>query len=236
MVCSHPPLLSPITDPETGLNEGDYREPDGTSIGYASSRHTGSTRKSTFLATSSSSTRSESILRAPSSHAPSFHSAVETMSLDIPITASAESRAPLSPTATTPSSQSPRRQTPLRSRRESSDGQFSIGKSRSKVLLSSSFMKPQFPLDAIEPDLKNVPELALGGEGSMLDDGMESSWSPVETFVDESTVQTSIVVEFVQGIRGYCTAPAVKAIVQLLEGLQPKVGFITIYYSHLQSC
>lgn len=141
-------------------------------------------------------------------------------------------RAPLSSTAATPGSQSPRRPT-LRSRRESSDGQFTIGKSRSKVLLSSSFAKPQFQLDAIEPDLRNVPELVMDGKYDEESDGMEDSWASVGAPVDESTAQSSVVVEFVSGIRGYCTAIAVKAITQLLEGLQPKVGFVIDYHSHL---
>lgn len=142
-------------------------------------------------------------------------------------------RAPLSPAVTTPGSQSPRRPTTLRSRRESSDGQFTIGKSRSKVLLSSSFAKPQFQLDAIEPDLRNVPELVMDGKYDEESDGMEDSWASVGAPVDESTAQSSVVVEFVSGIRGYCTAVAVKAITQLLEGLQPKVRFIIDYHSYI---
>lgn len=91
-------------------------------------------------------------------------------------------------------------------------------------------MKPQFPLDAVEPDLRNVPELSLREDGQGNDD-MEGSWAPTGNFVDESTAQTSIVVEFVSGIRGYCTAVAVDTAVQLLESLQPKVGVITCYHS-----
>lgn len=103
------------------------------------------------------------------------------------------------------------------------------------MLLSSSFAKPQFQLDAIEPDLKNVPELIINskyGDGDG-DNGMEDSWASAETFVDESTAQTSVVVEFPSGIRGYCTAVAAKAVIQLLESLQPKVGFVTDYHSHI---
>lgn len=206
-----------------------YRGFSESSAGYASSRHTGSTgRKSSFIATSNYPT---SILRAASSHAPSFHSAVETMTPD---TASLAGNR-RTPTATTPGSQSPRRPTTLRSARESSDGQFTIGKSRSRVLLSSSFAKPQFQLDAIEPDLRNVPELVMDDKYGAGGNGPGDSWASVGAFIDESTAQSSVVVEFISGIRGYCTAVAVKAITQFLEGLQPKVGLVIDCHSDI-SC
>lgn len=230
MVCFLLLWLPSIADLRIGLDGDRYRGFSESSAGYASSRHTGSTgRKSSFIATSNYPT---SILRAASSHAPSFHSAVETMTPDS-VSLVGNRRAPA---ATTPGSQSPRRPTTLRSTRESSDGQFAIGKSRSKVLLSSSFAKPLFQLDAIEPDLRNVPELVMDGK---YDDaggnGLEDSWASVGAFIDESTAQSSVVVEFLSGIRGYCTAVAVKAITQLLEGLQPKVGLVIDCHSDISS-
>lgn len=63
----------------------------------------------------------------------------------------------------------------------------------------------------------------MDGKHGQAENGVEDSWASVETFVDESTAQSSVVVEFVSGVRGYCTAVAIKAVIQLLEGLQPKV-------------
>lgn len=229
MVCFCLSQLLLIANFETGLDGDRYRGLAEGSVRYASSRHS-TGRKSSFLAASN---YSASVLRAASSHAPSFHSAVETMASDTNMVSPVDNRrTPLSPTATTPGSQSPRRPTTLRSRRESSDGQFTIGKSRSRVLLSSSFAKPQFKLDAIEPDLRNVPELVIDSKYGG-DNGIEDSWASVETFIDESTAQTSVVVDFVSGVRGYCTAVAAKAVIQLLESLQPKVRFITDYHSRI---
>lgn len=107
----------------------------------------------------------------------------------------------------------------------------SIRKPSPKVRLSSPFARPTFPLDAVEPDLKSVPILTIGGRGGT--EGDESgSHTPAETFIDEKMAQHSVVVEFTPGIRGYCTAVAIKAVVQLLDCLQAKVWCTT----HTQHC
>ena len=104
----------------------------------------------------------------------------------------------------------------------------SIRKPSSRVRLSSPFARPGFPLEAIELDLKNVPIFAAGSEHSVTDDEAGGSPASAETFIDEKTAHTSILVEFTPGIRGYCTAVAIKAVAQLLDCVQAKVGHMCL--------
>jgi hypothetical protein len=78
-------------------------------------------------------------------------------------------------------------------------------------------------LDAVEPDLKSVPVLAVGSERGGMEDDLSGSRIPAEAFIDEKVAQDSVVVEFTPGIRGYCTVVAIGAVVQLLDCLQARV-------------
>jgi len=104
----------------------------------------------------------------------------------------------------------------------------SVRRPSSKVRLSSPFARPSFPLEATELDLKNIPIFAAGNEHSVIDDEAEGSPASAETFIDEKTAHKSILVEFTPGIRGYCTAVAIKAVGQLLDCIQAKVCHMSL--------
>ncbi|PWW75090.1 hypothetical protein C7212DRAFT_297830 [Tuber magnatum] len=158
--------------------------------------------------------RAASSRRAASSHAPSFHSAVESFSDALSFAPDTRSfiRAP---TLTTLGSLTPK---PSSTPRTYSSR--SIRKPASRVRLSSPFARPNFPLEAIVPNLKNVPIFTAGSERSAADGEAEGSPVSAETFIDEKTAHESVLVEFTPGIRGYCTAVAIKAVARLLGCLQ----------------
>ena len=162
--------------------------------------------------------RAASSRGAASSHAPSFHSAVESFS-DTRSFAPDKRSFIRTPTLTTLGSQTPK---PSSTPRTYSSR--SIRKPSFKVRLSSPFARPSFPLEAIELDLKNIPIFAAGSEHSVTDDEAGGSPASAETFIDEKTAHKSILVEFTPGIRGYCTAVAIKAVGQLLDCIQAKVS------------
>ncbi|CAZ86039.1 unnamed protein product [Tuber melanosporum] len=161
--------------------------------------------------------RAASSRRAASSHAPSFHSAVESFSDALSFTP--DTRGFIrTPTLTTLGSQTPK---PSSTPRTYSSR--SIRKPSSKVRLSSPFARPSFPLEAIELNLKNVPIFSARDEHSLRDgEARGSSSTSAGTFIDEKTAHESILVEFTPGIRGHCTAVAIKAVARLLDCVQAK--------------
>ncbi|KAL7270209.1 Macrophage colony-stimulating factor 1 receptor [Rhizina undulata] len=183
-----------------------------------------SERKSSFLISSKDSLFVPSLRRTPSTIAPSFHSAMESLS-DLPAaTGSSSSNYLNASPSPNPSPMKPH------GRKASTIGRSRFGSSSSSeerirrvrshsMLFSSAFVKPAFPLDGIELDLRDVPKLD-GDVGE--DEEMAASYTSLESFVDENMAQNSIVVDFTPGIKGYCTPMALKNVVGLLFSLQAK--------------
>jgi hypothetical protein len=85
------------------------------------------------------------------------------------------------------------------------------------INLSSSFARPNYPLDNIEPDLSKVPEL------DAIDDcSLPQTADHADFPTDEESSRDSIIVEFLPGIRAYCTPAAVKEFANLLEYTEPQ--------------
>ncbi|KFX99623.1 hypothetical protein O988_03738 [Pseudogymnoascus sp. VKM F-3808] len=89
----------------------------------------------------------------------------------------------------------------------------------SSVIFSSPFMSPYFPLDDVEPDTGNLPEL----NENDLDQAPTPSteMKPADKIFDDNTEYTSFIVEFKQGIRAFSNPQAVKAATSFMEVLQP---------------
>ncbi|KAI9830910.1 MAG: hypothetical protein M1819_005292 [Sarea resinae] len=91
------------------------------------------------------------------------------------------------------------------------------------VAFSSSFAAPYFPLDGIEPDLRDVPVLPdTDGWAPNATDG-PSPFNDVSTLnFAEDTVHTSFMINLSHGLRAYCDPQALHAVANLLEDFQPK--------------
>lgn len=89
----------------------------------------------------------------------------------------------------------------------------------SSVVFSSPFMPPYFPLDNVDPDTKNVPQVSLND----LDEVSipEVDLSLIQKRFDNNAEYTSFIVELKQGIRAYCTPEALKAAADLIVAMQP---------------
>ncbi|KFY37478.1 hypothetical protein V494_04731 [Pseudogymnoascus sp. VKM F-4513 (FW-928)] len=89
----------------------------------------------------------------------------------------------------------------------------------SSVIFSSPFISPYFPLDEIEPDMGNLPELGEHDLDQAPTPGAEMK--PADKIFDDNTEYTSFIVEFKQGIRAVSNPQAIKAVTRFLEVLQP---------------
>lgn len=197
-----------------------YGMSDGSFVDSNSSRTTRSaSRKSShsFLKSAAKppSIHAASLLCAASSHTPSFYSAAESLSdLQSP---TLENHASASPTTTT----TPRSRSSLRVPTPTAKGFRHVSLEMTSrplgVTLSSPFSRPKFPLDEIEPDLARVPVL-----DSINDDSIRRVMDNVEMFTDEESSRDSVIIEFLPGIRGFCTPTAMKDVTSLLEHIQPR--------------
>ena len=95
------------------------------------------------------------------------------------------------------------------------------GTAPSSVAISSSFVAPYFPLEAVEPDAKDLPALII------TDDEVDHDVTPYDlidgaehTYCEDET-HTSFIVQLKQGIRAYCTPEAAYAVARLLTAIQP---------------
>jgi hypothetical protein len=92
----------------------------------------------------------------------------------------------------------------------------------SSVAFSSSYIAPYFPLEAVEPDSSDLPDIivtneeksALELENLSIDDVDPAKFSEQET-------HTSFIVELKNGIRLVCNPEATIAIARLLTSMQP---------------
>jgi hypothetical protein len=192
-----------------------------------SSRRTGSSMlrsHRSFLSGAGAGASTTSLFRRnSSSHSSAFYSAVESFSdipMVTPVTRSLNSsgspsiRPPGSRGSVRASTTTTKSATPTTKSCRPATGTTSrpFG-----INLSSSFSRPNYPLDNIEPDLSKVPELdAIDGRD--LPQTADHSDFPI----DEESSRDSIIIEFLPGIRAYCTPAAVKEVANLLEYTQPQ--------------
>ncbi|KAI9746228.1 MAG: hypothetical protein M1818_000909 [Claussenomyces sp. TS43310] len=92
--------------------------------------------------------------------------------------------------------------------------------SPSNVAFSSAYTAPYFPLETVEPDLKNVPNMDYD---ELITDDItvnEHLYQINPEKFNEQTSYTSFIIELKQDVRAYCTPPAVRAVARLLEAMQ----------------
>lgn len=90
----------------------------------------------------------------------------------------------------------------------------------SSVTFSSSYITPYFPLDTVEPDLANVPELEISDNWHAYTSVDLSNATINEASFDNHASHTSIVVGLEKGIRAYCNPEAVNAVALLVQSMQ----------------
>jgi len=209
-----PPAMSVPPMPLPVLHDGATHEDiRSVSSGKSSVRHGKRTvtRKSSFLSFSGSSQKSNtSIIRPQSSRRPR------------PIYTDSRSRS-------AQTSAGPDRRTPLRDMSASTGrrssfysavGDHSRGMPPSSVTFSSSFMAPYFPLEGVEPDGKDLPQVSEDEENLTSQDPQFSLDDIAHDRVDEDSTHVSFMLELPSGISAVCNTEAVKAVANLITALQ----------------
>ncbi|CAI6330747.1 unnamed protein product [Periconia digitata] len=94
----------------------------------------------------------------------------------------------------------------------------------SSVALASSLAAPYFPLDLVEPDMTDVPDLPEFSSGWTEDEGDDALvFNDISSKnFDESFQHMSFLVSAEPGLRLYCTPDFVRCTSKLLESLQPR--------------
>ena len=87
----------------------------------------------------------------------------------------------------------------------------------SSVEFSSPFLQPYFPLENVWPDTDNVPEIT---SEELKSDEMKNEDLLNRRFED-NVESTSFIIEMKQGIRAYVSPEALRAVVALIEVMQP---------------
>ncbi|KAH0539127.1 hypothetical protein FGG08_004298 [Glutinoglossum americanum] len=209
-----PPMPEPLLDGRLPTHDNfSYRSEAST---HSADRSV--SRKSSFLSQGASSIASEGSVVKRSS---SYHSAPESASnlwrhRELSMTRIAN------PPQTKIASGSASGQPPLRGVDPPNPEHHKIP-SPPSVTFSSTFIAPYFPLLKVQPDLRDVPIFSVPtGDGDSLDqDAGQYRDLPSPEF-DENVVQTSFLVNFKSGIRGYCNPETLRSVMRLLGHLQPK--------------
>jgi hypothetical protein len=170
------------------------------------------TRKSSFLSVRSSSQKSNSsIIRPHSSQRAREPLHPDSRSRSVQISAGPDRRIPLRDISAS---------TGRRSSFYSAVGDHSRGMPPSSVTFSSSYIAPYFPLEGVEPDSKDLPQLS---EDAKKLDSKETQFS-LENIahdrVDEDSTHVSFMLELPTGIAAVCNPKAVKAVAYLIAALQ----------------
>ncbi|KAH8775736.1 hypothetical protein F5882DRAFT_504016 [Hyaloscypha sp. PMI_1271] len=170
-------------------------------------------RKSSFLSISSSSQKSESSVVRPQS------------SLRISGSQTAESRSRSLQTSAGPGRRIPLRDVSAASTGRQSSFYSAVGEHRglppSTVTFSSSYIAPYFPLEAVEPDRRDLPDLPadLGDEGFSRENQLSLDDIQRDR-VDESATHVSFILELPTGITGVFNPKAAHAVAGLVSALQ----------------
>ena len=90
------------------------------------------------------------------------------------------------------------------------------------VTLSSSYETPYFPLQFIQLDLHDVPDLP--DSVGFNDDNVELNpgEANLAQAMDDNAIHTNLILDLSSGLRSYCTPPALHHFNELLRDLQPK--------------
>lgn len=96
------------------------------------------------------------------------------------------------------------------------------GPSPSRITFSTTFGVPYFPLQAIEPDIRDLPQPLDADLGAA--DPLRQPVSDQESLLIENndTTHTTIIIRFDAGISALCTPEALQQTNEILDNLQPK--------------
>lgn len=167
-------------------------------------------RKSSFLSISASSQSDASIIRPQSSLRKREMQGVDSRSRSLQ------------------TSVGPGRRIPLRDVSASTGRQSSfysaVGEHRglppSSVTFSSSYIAPYFPLEGVEPDRKDVPEISVSYDGFMDIDTEIGLEDVPQDRVAKNSTHVSFILELPSGVRGVFNPKAVHAVAGLLTAFQ----------------
>lgn len=181
------------------------------------SRTTASSRKSSFLSTSSIRYKRRSAHRSSSSRLRSGGST------DISLTNASESATHRAKTADLH-----RPDYRIPSMTQVSFQSLPVGPGRAKqglppssMTFSSPYTMPYFPLHMVDPDLGEVPSILeeSNDQGNLTDkDGYSGERPPIL----EESVHNSFMVRLVSGVKAYCTPHALYSVIESLALLQPR--------------
>ncbi|KAF8849995.1 hypothetical protein BDZ45DRAFT_210335 [Acephala macrosclerotiorum] len=169
-------------------------------------------RKSSFLSLSSSSLKSEgSVVRPHSSLRMAQTSAADLRSRSLQTSAGPGHRIPLRDHSTSTGRQS--------------SFYSAVGENRglppSSVTFSSSYMAPYFPLEGVEPDTKDLPEVSGNTQLDPFADINQPNLDDIHPDrVDEDSTHVSFIIEFPTGIAGVFNPKAAHAVAALLSAVQ----------------
>jgi hypothetical protein len=91
----------------------------------------------------------------------------------------------------------------------------------SSVTILSSYLPPYFPLEAVEPDPKDLPGLLLSDEIETESQSETANLTDVDTQkYSEFETQASFIVELESGIRAFCNPDAVHAVSRLVACME----------------
>ncbi|RDL38859.1 Uncharacterized protein BP5553_03199 [Venustampulla echinocandica] len=204
-----PSLPTPVTQETETHSEARSVKSDKSSLQH---RKRFTERKASFLSVSSSSHKSDSsVLRPLSSRRLGDPSTVDSRSRSLQTSAGPGRRTPLRDVSTS---------TGRRSSFYSAVGD-SRGLPPSSAALSSSYMAPYFPLEAVDPDSKDLPVIPQDSESDLEWSEPDFSLEDIHPdHIDGNATHSSFIVELPSGLAGVFNPKAVDAVAGLLTALQ----------------
>ncbi|KAA8573942.1 hypothetical protein EYC84_005485 [Monilinia fructicola] len=202
-----PPMPPPISYSDGVIQDGLSNSKISSKVSSVRRNRPHTGRKSSFLTASSSSFRSDRSILRPRS----FNH--EEMS------------APASRSRSMQAGQSHLRDFSVSTGRQSSF-YSAVGEPKglppSSVTFSSPFMAPYFPLEAVEPDTRDLPVLDSGTQNDNTTRSPRMNLGDVQPDrVGENATHVSFIVEMPHGIKAVFSPKAVGAVADLLSALQP---------------
>jgi hypothetical protein len=207
---SVPPMPLPVVQDGTTCAENRSMSSKKSSLRQ---KRSSVARISSFLSISSSSQKSEGSVVRPQS------------SLRMSGSQTAESRSRSLQTSAGPGRRIPLRDVSAASTGRQSSFYSAVGEHRglppSTVTFSSSYIAPYFPLEAVEPDRRDLPDLPadLGDEGFSRENQLSLDDIQRDR-VDENATHVSFILELPTGITGVFNPKAAHAIAGLVSALQ----------------
>lgn len=94
------------------------------------------------------------------------------------------------------------------------------GQPPSTVTFSSSYIPPYFPLEGVEPDSKDLPDISIDRDENFLKSNEMNLDDVDPNLVDEKASHTSFILELPQGLTGVLNPKAIGAVAGLLSSMQ----------------